>query len=195
MRTLMQESAAAEKELTDALAKKAAAEAEYINAQKDLLEALTDAQVAEANAKAAKAKAEADIAAKEAELIIKQLDQQIEEMDEFLSPAMQKAFIAAAMAYYGAEEAYFAAKVKAEAEVDPVKKEQLEKALQVADSARTAAKKYWEDVKAEIKESYGKDFVYIDPTEAIESMFAALPDDVKSEIINKVMQAIASIVD
>ena len=192
MRDLMKSAAEADELYVKALANKAQAEADYINAQKDLLDALTEAQVIEANAKAAKAKAEAEIATTEAELICKKLRQQIDEFEDFMSPAMQKVFISAAMAYYGAEEAVFALTVKYETAENPVVKEQFRLALKAAEEVRDNVKKYWDKVKSDVVSG---GFKYVDPTEAIEDLLGALPDDTKSAIMDKILEALASIVD
>lgn len=189
MRTLMRESLAAEKGLTEALANKAQAEADYIDAQKALLDAVTDAQRREAEAKADLAEAEAKIAKAKAD----QIEEELLEKAKFMSPAMQKAYISAALAYFGAKEAAYALQVKSEA--DPSNKV-LADSYAAAVKAEKEAYTYWKQVEEKVKKAYKDDeWEYIDPTEAIEDLLGALPDDMKSAIMDKIMKALASIVD
>lgn len=179
-------------EYMEALAKKVLAEKELIEAQKALLEQQT--AEAEENAKIAAEKAK--VAEMEAKLRIEELQQKYDELTTFLSPAMQKAFVAAAMAYYGAAEAWYVLDNKAKTETDPVIKANLEKAAEEAFKAKNMAEKYWNKVSGMVESAIkdgGK--VFIDPTEAIEDLLGALPDDMKSAIMDKIMKALASIVD
>lgn len=192
MRILKDAAMGAEKDYMDALAQKAQAEAKLLEAQKDLLEQLTPSQVAEAEAKAALAAIEAEIANEK----LKQIKDEIEEKASFLSPAMQKAYIAAALAYFGAQEAVIVLNAKWDAETNPVEKDVLKKALSAATSACEKAKKHWDKVSGMVEDAIingGK--VFIDPTEAIEDLLGALPDDMKSAIMDKILEALASIVD
>lgn len=180
-----------EKEIAymDALAQKVLAEKELIEAQKELLEQQT--AEAEANAKIAAEKAR--VAKWEADLRIEELMQKMDELKTFLSPAKQKAYISAALAYYGAAEAVFALELKlAAAEEGSVEYTQLARALEEASKAKILAKKYYDQIVDELKEA---NFDYFDMTEVIEDILGALPDDMKSAIMDKIMKALASIVD
>lgn len=180
----------------DALARKVNAEAAYLEAQTALLEATQEAQVKEAQAKAELAAAEAKIAAAEARLREEELNQKYDELKTFLSPAMQKAFVAAAMAYYGAAEAWYVLDNKAKTETDPVIKANLEKAAEEAFKAKNKAEAYWNKVRQDVVDLMKNGvYTYIDPTEAIEDLLGALPDDMKSAIMDKILEALASIVD
>lgn len=186
----------AEKDYMDALARKVNAEAAYLEAQNELLAATQEHQVKEAKAKADLAEAEATIAAAEAKLREAEVNQKLEEMTIFLSPAMQKAFVAAAMAYYGAAEAWYVLDNKAKTETDPVIKANLEKAAEEAFKAKNKAEAYWNKVRQDVVDLMTNGgYTYIDPTEAIEDLLGALPDDMKSAIMDKILEALASIVD